>query len=147
MLRTLALVTYLGLLEFGDGDYAWNRLLDHISMIVSSAGERAGFVGLTFFRETPFAPARLSLALVKRFFGLAEVGFAALPRADLEVFRTLPRAIDFLFLTAARLFRTAMIAACSDGHLKECRISASTDSHIIDVGAPNCRALPRPWST
>ena len=92
-------------------------------MIVSSAGERAGFVGLTFFRETPFAPARLSLALVKRFFGLAEVGFAALPRADLEVFRTLPRAIDFLFLTAARLFRTAMIAACSDGHLKECRIS------------------------
>ena len=77
------------------------------AMMVSTAGGIAGFVGLTFFRATFFAPARLGLSFAKRFFGiaLATVRFADLPREDFDALRTLPRAVDLPFLTVARFFR------------------------------------------
>jgi hypothetical protein len=84
-------------------------------MAVSTAGLLGGFIGLIFFRPTFFAPARLDLALAKRFLGigLATVRFAAFPRADVAALRALPRAVDFPLRTVARFFRWAMIAACS----------------------------------
>ena len=64
-----------------------------------------GFITRTFFRAF-FAP-RLSLALAKRFLGiaLATVRFADLPCADLEGLRALRRAVDFPFRTVGRFFR------------------------------------------
>jgi len=85
-------------------------------MIVSTEG----FVGLIFFRAGFFAPARLDLGFVKRFFGvaLAALRFADFPRLGLEALRTLPRAVGVLFLTIAHFFRWAMIATSSCVHPK-----------------------------
>ena len=69
-------------------------------------------VGATFF-----ATARFDLALVTRFFGvaLALVRFADFPRTDLAGLRALPRVAAFPLRAAARFFRLAMTAACSNG--------------------------------
>ena len=75
-------------------------------MIVSVACVVEGFVGLTFFRVSFFAPTRLSFSFAKRFFSvaLAAVRFGDFPRADLEALRTLPRAVGVTILTVARFF-------------------------------------------
>ena len=98
-------MTHLSCLEFSDDRYTWNRLLDHIDDDSFNRGVLGGFTALTLFRAF-FAP-RLSLALAKRFLGmaLATVRFAGLPRADLEGLRALRRVIDFPFRTAGRFFR------------------------------------------
>ena len=53
-----------------------------------------------------FALARFGLALAKDFlcFEVATIRFAALPRADLEVLRALPRAADFPLRDVGRFF-------------------------------------------
>ena len=112
VLWALALFTYLRFLEFGDGDYVWNRLFDHFG------GEDFDSRGNTALRRPlPFTRylSRLSvlrLSFAKRFLGVAfaAVRFADLLRVDLEALRTLPRAVDLLFLAVARFFRCAMIA-------------------------------------
>jgi hypothetical protein len=70
-----------------------------------------GFTTFTLFR-TFFAP-RLTLALAKRFLGiaLATDRFAGLFRADLEGLRPLRRGVDFAFPAVCRFFRRAMVAA------------------------------------
>ena len=107
---------HLRLLEFGDGDYAGHRLLNRIAYDCFDGGIRRSH----FFRAGFFAPARLGLSFVKRFFGvvLAALRFADFPRLDLEALRTLPRAVGVPFLTVARFFRWAMIATSSCVHPK-----------------------------
>ena len=72
---------------------------------VSTAGVLGGFIGF-LLPATFFALARFGLALAKDFlcFEVATVPFAALPRADLEVLRALPRAADFPLRAVARFF-------------------------------------------
>jgi hypothetical protein len=64
-----------------------------------------GFTTFTLFRAF-FAP-RLTLALAKRFLGIAltVVRFAGLLRADLEGLRALPRAVGFPLRAVCRFFR------------------------------------------
>jgi hypothetical protein len=85
-------------------------------------------VGATFFTT-----ARFDLALVTRFFGvaLALVRFAAFPRTDLAGLRALPRVAAFPLRAAARFFRLAMTAACSN--------EAPAMSTAISVSADPCR--------
>ena len=101
-LWALALFMHLRLLEFGDGDYAGHRLLNRIAYDCFDGGIRRSH----FFRAGFFAPARLGLSFVKRFFGvvLAALRFADFLRLDLEALRTLPRAVGVPFLTVARFF-------------------------------------------
>ena len=102
MLGAHVFFTYLRLLEFGDGDYARSRLLDHID------GDRFDCAGASrFFRvfRAIFFAACLGLSFALRFFGvaLAPDFFAVVLRTD-EVLRVLLRTIDFRFLAVARFF-------------------------------------------
>jgi len=99
-------LTYLSLLEFSDGDHAWNRLLDHIdddSFGREGAGRfhRPALFGATFFTRP-----RLSLAPAKRFLGvgLATARFTDLPRTDLEALRVLRCVVAFRFRPVALFF-------------------------------------------
>jgi hypothetical protein len=75
------------------------------TMPVSTAGVLGGFIGF-LLPATFFAFARFGLALGKDFlcFDVATIRFAALPRADLEVLRALPRAADFPLRVVDRFF-------------------------------------------
>ena len=79
---------------------------------ISTAGEIPRFVGLSPLRAIFLVRACFGLSFAKRFLGVAfaAVRFADLLRVDLEALRTLPRALDLLFLAVARFFRCAMIA-------------------------------------
>ena len=103
-LWALTLFADLCLLEFGDVITPGTGASTVSPMIVSVACVVEGFVGLTFFRASFFAPTRLSFSFAKRFFGvaLAAVRFGDFPRADLEALRTLPRAVGVTILTVAR---------------------------------------------
>ena len=96
---------YVRLLEFGDGDYAWNRFFDHVNDRGFDNRGNWRFTGLAFFRATFFALGRL--ALVTAFFdlNLVAVRLAALPRTDLEDLRALSRTVDFLFRAVTRFLR------------------------------------------
>ena len=104
MLWALVFFTYLGLLEFGDGDYARSRLLDHIDGDRFDSAVALGFFVRACFRAIFFA-ACLGLSFALRFFGvaLAPDFFVVVLRTD-EVLRVLLRAIDFRFLAVARFF-------------------------------------------
>ena len=100
MLWALVFFTYLRLLEFGDGDYARSRLLDHID------GDRFDSAGASrFFRAGLFPRDLFRLLLRSALFcvALAPDFFAVVLRTD-EVLRVLLRAIDFRFLAVARFF-------------------------------------------
>jgi hypothetical protein len=100
----------LRFLELGDGNYAGDRLLDH----VDDHGfdfTAWRFRPLFFFREAPFT-ARLGLALVT-------LRFVPPLRPDFEALRALARAAEVLLRSFARLlgcafarfFRLAMISS------------------------------------
>jgi hypothetical protein len=81
---------------------------------------------------TVFATARLDLALVTRFLGvaLALERFAVFPRTDLAGLLALLRVAAFPLRAAARFFRVAMTAACSGGvPAMNTAISVSADPH------------------
>jgi hypothetical protein len=96
---------YVSLLEFGNGDYAWNRFFDYVHDRGFDNGGNWRLHRLAFFRASFFALKRLAFATLFFGFKLLAVCLVALPRTDLEDLRVLPRAVDFLFPTVTRFLR------------------------------------------